>query len=140
MHQVAQIQAAASAVQQQTPHRPSRLLSIAKASERETAALERHIATQQPVSSRILRYWFPAPFLVVASALLLALGCTALILMWKVMSNRSVQNPVERTVGEDVQRACAIASRWNARVEAVRDDAEQRAEAVCLQVILLGHC
>jgi hypothetical protein len=53
-------------------------------SEREAAALERHIATQQPLSTSILRSWFPSPFLVTTSTLLLALGFTALILMWKV--------------------------------------------------------
>ena len=58
---------------------------IVQVSERETAALERHIATQQPVSTSILRAWFPSPFLVTTSILLLALGFTALILMWKVM-------------------------------------------------------
>jgi hypothetical protein len=57
----------------------------AQVSERETAALERHVAKQQPVSTCILRYWFPSPFLVTASALLLALGFTALVLMWKVL-------------------------------------------------------
>lgn len=54
-------------------------------SERETAALERYIALQQPVSTRILLYWFPSPFLVTISTLLLALGFTTLVLMWKVM-------------------------------------------------------
>jgi hypothetical protein len=80
-------------------------------SERETAALERYIAVQQPVSTRILLYWFPSPFLVTVSTLLLALGFTALVLMWKVMLSTAPTNVTtsHSMVQPCLQGACSMA-------------------------------